>query len=139
MESWYIYAILDAIFAAAATIFAKIGLENINSLTATAIRSIFITIFIIIIVLSIEGPSFFYSLSNKNILFIILSAIFGGIAWIFYFIALKQGNVVPVSIIDRSSILFVILFSILLLNEKLSTKTIIASILIIIGIYLLSI
>ena len=139
MKSWYIYAILDALFAAIGVILAKIGLNNINPLTATAIRAIFITIFVVLVSFYFEGLSILSSLSNKDILFIILSAIAGGLSWIFYFIALKYGDVVPVSIIDRSSIIFVIIFSILLLNEKISTKTIIASILIIVGIYLLSI
>ncbi|MGC9133114.1 MAG: EamA family transporter [Nanopusillaceae archaeon] len=139
MESWYIYAILDSLFAAFAAIFAKIGLENVNSLTAAAIRSIFMMVFILIIALSLEKSSFFTSFSSKNIIFIILSAIAGALSWIFYFLALQKGDVVPVAVIDRSSILFVIILSILLLNENLSTKTIIASIFIVIGIYLLSI
>jgi len=138
IPGWFIYALLGAIFAAFSTIFAKIGLKDINSITVTTLRSIIMTIILFIIfLLEIKNINNLFNLSNKNYLFVILSAIFGALSWIAFFYALKIGEASNVSIIDRSSFLFVVLLSIIILNEKLTIKKVIASILMFIALVLL--
>jgi len=140
IPGWFIYALLGAIFAAFSTIFAKIGLKDINSITVTTLRAIIMTIILFIIfLLEIKNINNLFNLSNKNYLFVILSAIFGALSWIAFFYALKIGEASNVSIIDRSSFLFVVLLSIIILNEKLTIKKVIASILMFIALVLLTI
>jgi transporter family protein len=138
IPGWFIYALLGAIFAAFSTIFAKIGLKDINSITVTTLRAIIMTIIIFIIfLLEIKNINSLFNLSNKNYLFVILSALFGALSWIAFFYALKIGKASNVSIIDRSSFLFVVLLSIIILNEKLTIQKVIASILMFIALVLL--
>jgi len=138
IPGWFIYALLGAIFAAFSTIFAKIGLKDINSITVTTLRAIIMTIILFIIfLLEIKNINNLFNLSNKNYLFVILSAIFGALSWIAFFYALKIGEASNVSIIDRSSFLFVVLLSIIILNEKLTIQKVIASILMFIALVLL--
>lgn len=138
IPGWFIYSLLGAIFAAFSTIFAKIGLKDINSITVTTLRAIIMTIIIFIIfLLEIKNINSLFNLSNKNYLFVILSALFGALSWIAFFYALKIGKASNVSIIDRSSFLFVVLLSIIVLNEKLTIQKVIASILMFIALVLL--
>jgi len=138
IPTWIIYALLGAIFAAFSTIFAKIGLQGINSITVTTLRSIIMTLVIFIIfMLEIKDINNLFNLSNKDYIFIILSALFGAFSWIAFFYALKIGEASNVSIVDKSSFLFVILLSILILNEKITIQKAIASILMFIALVLL--
>jgi transporter family protein len=138
IPTWFIYALLGAIFAAFSTIFAKIGLQGLNSITVTTLRSIIMTIIIFIIfILEIRNINNLFNLSNKDYIFVILSAIFGALSWIAFFYALKIGEASNVSIIDRSSFLFVVLLSIIILNEDLTIQKAIASILMFIALILL--
>jgi len=138
IPTWFIYALIGAIFAAFSTIFAKIGLQGLNSITVTTLRSIIMTIIIFIIfILEIRNINNLFNLSNKDYIFVILSALFGALSWIAFFYALKIGEASNVSIIDRSSFLFVVLFSIIILNEELTTQKVVASILMFIALVLL--
>jgi len=138
IPGWFIYALIGAIFAAFSIIFAKIGLKDIDSITITTLRAIIMTIIIFIIfLLEIRNINNLFNLSNKNYIFVILSALFGALSWIAFFYALKIGEASNVSIIDRSSFLFVVLLSIIVLNEELTIKKAIASILMFIALVLL--
>ncbi|MGB9674757.1 MAG: EamA family transporter, partial [Nanopusillaceae archaeon] len=124
-----------AIFAALVSIFGKIGLSNIDSLTATAIRSMVMFVFMMLI-LVLSGKITQLNnlkLSNISIIFIILSGIAGILSWIFYFSALKLGDAYKVAVIDRLSIVFVFIFSILVLNENFSIKSVLGIILVVLG------
>jgi len=138
IPTWFIYSLLGAIFAAFSTIFAKIGLKDLSSITVTTLKAIIMAIIIFIIFLiEIRNINNLFNLSNKNYIFVILSAIFGAFSWIAFFYALKIGEASNVSIIDKSSLLFVILLSILILNEELTIRKVIASILMFIALVLL--
>lgn len=137
MESWVIYALLDALAAALATILAKIGLQNVDSITATALRSIVMTVFAVGIMLYFRGVAYVGRITSMEYIFIILSGVAGGLSWIFYFLALQKGDTSIVAMIDRSSILFIILFSLVLLHEELTLKKAISVALIAIALYLL--
>ncbi len=121
---WLIFALFSALFAALVAIFAKIGLQNIDTNTATAIRAIVMALFLIAVIV-VEGklsqmPSI---LSDKRAMFyIVLSGVAGALSWLFYFIALKLGKVSNVVPIDRLSIVFAIVLAALILGEKISLK-----------------
>src|SRR5688500_9958914 len=115
--SWVIYALLAAVFAALTTIFAKVGVSNINSNVATAIRTIVILLIAWGIVFFRGEWSGWATISSRTLLFLILSGAATGLSWIFYFRALQLGPASLVAPIDKSSLVLIILFSVLFLGE----------------------
>lgn len=136
MNSYIIYAIMGAIFAALSTIIAKVGLSKIDAVEGTVIRSIIMSIILILISIYLNKFNL-TKIIEKYHIYIILSGIFGALSWLFFFNALQKGDTITVSLLDKSSIIFIIIFSILFLGEKLTISKAIGSILIVLGIYLL--
>ena len=130
---WWIYALLSAFFAALTTIFAKIGIENIDANLATAVRTVVIVFIAWGIVLAQGNISQLATLSSRTLIFLIISGIATGCSWIFYFQALQLGKAAQVAPIDKSSVVMVILFSAIFLHEPLTFKVIIGGCLIAIG------
>jgi transporter family protein len=117
--SWGFWALLSAGFAALTAIFAKVGIENINSDFATFIRTSVILLVAALIVCASgnwQQPS---SVSAKTWLFLILSGAATGASWICYFRALKLGDAARVAPIDKLSVVFVSVFAVLFLGERL--------------------
>jgi len=136
--SWLVFAILSAVSAALVAIFGKIGLQNIDANTATAIRSVIMALFLIGVV-SIQGnlgkiPEIFSQ--RKALLFIVLSGLAGATSWLFYFLALKTGKVSQVGPIDKLSVVIATVLAIIFFGEKLSLVNGIGVALIAIGVIL---
>ncbi|UPK07131.1 EamA family transporter [Bradyrhizobium sp. 170] len=118
--SWVFWALLSAGFAALTAIFAKIGIENVNSDFATFIRTVVILLVAALIVHASgnwQQPS---SVSAKTWLFLILSGAATGASWICYFRALKLGDAARVAPVDKLSVVFVSVFAVLFLGERLA-------------------
>ena len=136
---WFVLAVLDAFFAALVAIFAKVGLQGVDSNVATAVRAIVMTVFIVGFVVAMgKGPQL-TQLTSKDMIFIVLSGVAGAISWLLYFAALKMADASKVAPVDRASLLFVLVLSALLLGEKITLKTALAGTLIFIGVLLLAI
>jgi transporter family protein len=136
---WFVLAVLDAFFAALVAIFAKVGLQGVDSNVATAVRAIVMTVFIVGFVVAMgKGPQL-TQLTSKDMVFIVLSGVAGAISWLLYFAALKMADASKVAPVDRASLLFVLVLSALLLGEKITLKTALAGTLIFIGVLLLAI
>jgi bacterial/archaeal transporter family protein len=130
---WWIYALLSAFFAALTTIFAKIGVENINANLATAIRTVIILVIAWGLVFAQGTLSQLSTISPRTLIFLSISGVATGLSWIFYFQALQLGKVAQVAPIDKSSVVLVILFSSLFLHEPLTPKIILGGLLVTIG------
>ncbi len=120
---WWVYALLSAFFASLTAIFAKIGVTNVNSNLATAIRTVIILIIAWGIVFFRGEYKSANSLSKHNLLFLIISGIATGLSWIFYFKALQMGKVSQVAPVDKLSVALTILLSVIFLGESLNWKT----------------
>ncbi|WP_160719311.1 EamA family transporter [Bacillus sp. USDA818B3_A] len=136
--SWLLFAILSAVSAAMVSIFGKIGLQNIDANTATAIRSVIMALFLIGVVI-VQGnlgkiPEIIGQ--RKALLFIFLSGIAGATSWLFYFLALKTGKVSQVGPIDKLSVVIATVLAIIFFGEKLSLVNGIGVFLIAIGVIL---
>jgi transporter family protein len=135
---WFLLAALSAFFAALVSIFAKIGLQGVDSTVGTAVRAIIMMLFIVIFVISIgKGPQL-TQFTSKEMGFIILSGIAGALSWLFYFAALKLADASKVVPVDRASVLIVMVLATLFLGEKITLKTATAGVLISIGLLLLA-
>ena len=108
---WYTYALLAALFAALTAVFAKIGIKNVDSDLATAIRTIIILIIAWLIVLFKGSISTWTTLTKTNWLFLGLSGIATGLSWVFYFKALQIGKVSLVASVDKLSVAIAIILS----------------------------
>lgn len=127
---WKWYAILSAIFASLTAIFAKIGIKNVDSNLATAIRTCIILLITWGIVIGGNELDGVKSLTKTNWLFLILSGVATGLSWLFYFKALQLGDASKVAPIDKLSVVFTIFLSFLILREPISWKVILGGILI---------
>jgi bacterial/archaeal transporter family protein len=127
------YAVISAFFAGLVAIFGKIGLKNIDSTVATTVRSVVMVLFLILVVTGLGKWQQIADISGKALYFIILSGVSGALSWLFYFYALKQGNVAGVAVVDRMSIIFAIIFAALFIGEALTWKSVIAMFLVLVG------
>ncbi|HRZ30144.1 MAG TPA: EamA family transporter [Candidatus Paceibacterota bacterium] len=137
MSTWIIYALLSALFAAAVAILGKIGISQIDTTLATTIRSIVMSIALILATFSL-GKFDLTKIDNKAFFFIFLSGLAGALSWIFYFNALKTGPATGVAALDRLSVVFVLVLAILFLGESLTWKTGLGALLVSLGAILLS-
>lgn len=134
---WWIYALLSALFAALTAIFAKIGVKDINTDLATAIRTVVILLIAWGIVCWRGGLEQIGNLSKNNWIFLLLSGAATGLSWIFYFKALQLGKVAQVAPVDKLSVALVLLLSAIFLKEVLTLKMLIGAGLIIVGTFVL--
>ncbi|WP_027712732.1 EamA family transporter [Dickeya chrysanthemi] len=122
MSSWLLYALLSALCAALVALFGKIGLQQLDANTATAVRAVIMALFLVGVVV-VQGKSSLFGTvlaNHKAMLFIVLSGVAGALSWLFYFMALKNGSVAQVAPIDKLSVVFAVILAALLLGEKVS-------------------
>jgi transporter family protein len=117
--SWQFWAVLSAVFAALTAIFAKVGVENINSDFATLIRTVVILLVLGAIIVATGQAQPLGSISGKTYAFLVLSALATGASWLCYFRALKLGNAAQVAPIDKLSVVLVAVFGVIFLGERL--------------------
>ncbi|NIH17806.1 EamA family transporter [Morganella morganii] len=122
MSTWLVYALLSAISAAMVAVFGKMGLQHLDANTATAIRAVIMALFLVGVVV-VQGKLNLISeiIENRKALFFIaLSGIAGALSWLFYFMAIKNGQVSQVAPIDKLSVVFAVIFAVILFGEKIS-------------------
>lgn len=122
MSTWLVYALLSAISAAMVAVFGKMGLQHLDANTATAIRAVIMALFLVGVVV-VQGKLNLISeiIENRKALFFIaLSGIAGALSWLFYFMAIKNGQVSQVAPIDKLSVVFAVILAVILFGEKIS-------------------
>jgi transporter family protein len=130
-------ALLAAVFASFTAILAKIGIENVNSNLATAVRTVVVVIMAFVMVVITGQTSNIFSISMHALLFLFLSGLATGLSWLCYFKAIQIGDVSKVAPIDNSSIVLTIIFSFLILREPAPIVVVFGGILISIGTFFL--
>ena len=121
-SNWFFWAILSAVFAALTAIFAKIGLEGLDSDLATLVRTWVITLVLAAFVYFTGKWSNPLKLSAKTWTFLLLSGLATGASWVCYFRALKVGDASKVAPVDKFSLLLVVIFAFLFLGERPSAR-----------------
>lgn len=130
---WKYYALLSALFAALTAVFAKVGVKDINSDLATAIRTTVILVLTWGIVLFGNHLHEIRDVSRHAWLFLLLSGAATGLSWLFYFKALQVGDVSRVAPIDKLSVVITILLAFVFLHEAVSPRVIVGAVLITAG------
>ena len=122
VSNWFFWALLSAVFAALTAIFAKVGLEGVDSDLATLVRTFVIMAVLIVFVHVTRKWSNPFELSSRTWLFLVFSGLATGASWVCYFRALKIGEASKVAPVDKLSLLMVAVFAFLFLNERPSVR-----------------
>ncbi len=136
---WIVFAVLSAVFAAATSILAKIGIENVESNLATAIRTTVVLVAAWFLVIAKKKTHLIKGIDKKELLFISLSGISTGASWLCYYYAIAKGVVSVVVPIDKLSVLLTVAFSCIFLKEKLKLKSAVGLIIMTAGTLLMAI
>jgi len=134
---WIVYALLSALFAAITSILAKIGIANVNSNLATAIRTIVVLVMAWGIVFFNGTYKEISNITQKSWIFLGLSGLATGLSWLFYFKALQMGDASKVIPIDKFSVVISMVLAFVILKEAITAKTLIGGILITLGTFVL--
>jgi len=118
-RNWFVWALLSAFFAGATAILAKVGVKDVDSNLATAIRTSVILVFTWGLVFATSSLRSIGSLSNRTWIFLTLSGVATGLSWVCYFRALQLGPASQVAPIDKLSVVFAIVFALIFLHERL--------------------
>ena len=138
MQSWILFSIGSAVFAGLVAIFGKIGISGVDTTLATTVRAIIMAIFLSIVAGALGKFSDLATITGKPLAFIILSGVAGALSWLCYFVALKYGPASGVAAIDRTSVVFVLIFAALFLAEKITLKSATGAAMIALGAILMS-
>lgn len=131
--SWMLLALIGAVFAALVAILGKIGLQGIDTTVATTVRAVIMAAFLVVVSLSMGKVSLAALPQGRALLFITLSGIAGALSWLAMFAALKLGPAPSVSAIDRTSVVFVLIFSLLFLGTQFTWKALAGAALMLVG------
>lgn len=134
---WLLYAFASSFFAGITAILAKIGIKDVDSSLATALRTIVVLVFSLIMVFVSQGQIDFAKLPIETLIFLTLSGFATGASWLCYFKALQMGDVNKVTPIDKSSTVMTMIFAFFFFHESLTLLKVICMLLISIGIYLM--
>ena len=127
---WLLFAFLSAVFAALTSIFAKVGIEGVDSTLGTAIRTVVVLLMAWGMVFLTHGQSGLTSIDSRSWLFLILSGAATGASWLCYYRALQLGDVSKVVPIDKLSVVITLVLAFLFLHERFTVKSLLGCILI---------
>lgn len=136
--NWLFYSIASAFFAALTAILAKIGIKNVDSNLATAIRTVVILVFAWAVIFFQGNSVKLGQISKFSLLFIVLSGIATALSWIFYFKALQIGDASKVAPIDKLSLVLTLVFAFIFLKEKITLQVLSGTVLMTLGAILIA-
>lgn len=138
MKNWVTLALISMVFAGLTSVIAKMGLKNVSSDTGLAVRTVPVVIIVAVYAFFFQDAKDFRNLSWNDILILSISGITAGLSWVFYFRAVKLGDVGQVALIDKGSIVITVLLSILVLREEFTWKVAVGGALVIAGLLVLT-
>lgn len=136
-QMWAVYAVIGAVFAALTSILTKIGIQNVNSNLATAIRTCVVLVMAwgIVFVTGTQGE--IAHITQKSWVFLVLSGLATGLSWLFFYKALQIGDASKVVPIDKFSVVITMVLAFVFLKEVITVKTLLGGLLITAGTFVL--
>lgn len=122
MKNWVVYSLISMFFAGLTSVIAKMGLKNVSSDTGLAVRTIVVFVLVWVNAIAFQSVKDFKNLTKSDVMFLAISGVTTSLSWIFYYKAIKIGNVSQVALIDKASIIITLLLSFLILNEQFTWK-----------------
>ncbi len=139
MKQYQLFALISMLFAGLTSVIAKAGLKNVSGDAGLAVRTSFVFVLIWLNTIAFNHVKDFSSLTKKDMMLLGISGLTTTLSWIFYYKAIKIGNVSEVALIDKASILITLTLSFLLLNEQFTLKIAIGALMIMGGLLVLTI
>ncbi len=130
---WFVFALLSAVFAAATSILAKVGIDGVNSNLATALRTCVVLIMAWLMVFITHAQGGITSIGKKSWIFLILSGLATGASWLCYYKALQMGEASKVVPVDKLSVVITLILAVIFLHEDFTVKTAVGTMLITVG------
>ncbi|WP_296968232.1 EamA family transporter [uncultured Eubacterium sp.] len=130
---WWLFALLSAVFAALTSILAKVGIEDVDSNLATAIRTVVVVGMSWLMVFVTNAQSGITNIGKKSWIFLVLSGLATGASWLCYYKAIQMGDVSKVVPIDKLSVVFTLILAFIFLHEDFNAKSLVGCILIAAG------
>lgn len=138
-QNWILLALLSMFFAGLTSVIAKFGLKDISADLGLAVRTVVVFIFVTLNFFAWQNVKEIGNLTKSNLIFLAISGLTTTLSWIFYYRAIKIGNVSQVALIDKGSILITLLLSFMLLKEPITAKILVGAGLILAGLIVLAI
>ncbi len=138
MKTWVAFAIVSMVFAGLTSVIAKMGLVGISGELGLTVRTIYVFLFVIAFALVAVPLSDFGQLTRANYLWLGISGVTTTLSWIFYYKALKEGEVSTIAIIDKGSMVVAVLLAFLILKEQITLRTIAGAALMVSGLLIIA-
>jgi transporter family protein len=138
MEKWVVYAFVSMLFAGVTSVIAKLGLAGISGDLGLAIRTCFVFAFVAVFAIAVVPRGELAALSMQNLWWLALSALTTTVSWVFYYRAIKAGEVSTVALIDKGSVIVAVVLAWLLLRETLTPNKLIGAALIVSGLVVIA-
>jgi len=133
MDKWVLYAMISMAFAGFTSVIAKFGLDGISSEIGLAVRTCFVFLFVLTFAVLVVPRAELGTLTQRNMIWLALSAATTAISWVFYYKAIKDGEVSTVALIDKGSFVVAVLLAWFLLKEQITMRVVIGMMLIMTG------
>lgn len=138
MKTWIAYAILSMIFAGFTSVIAKMGLTGISGELGLTVRTVMVFVFVLLFAAFFVSPGELRSMSSSNYLWLGISAVTTTLSWIFYYKALKDGEVSTIALIDKGSIIIAVLGGVFILREQMTLKTVLGGAMMLAGLFIIA-
>jgi len=138
MERWVLYAAISMIFAGFTSVVAKLGLAGISGDLGLAIRTVFVFVFVLAFAGVVVPRTELNAVSMNNVAWLALSAVTTTLSWVFYYKAIKLGDVSTVALIDKGSVVVAVLMATFILKESLTVQKMIGAALIVAGLLVIA-
>jgi len=138
MERWVLYAFISMCFAGFTSVVAKQGLVGISAELGLTVRTIFVCIFVLTFAVLAVDPIEIKSLQKVNYVWLGLSAITTAGSWVFYYKALKMGDVATVALIDKGSVVIAMVLAWVLLKEVITLRMMLGAAFIVLGLIIIA-
>jgi len=138
MERWVVFALISMVFAGFTSVVAKQGLAGISAELGLTVRTVFVFVVILGFAVLAVPRAELATLSKSNFVWLGLSAITTAVSWVFYYKALKLGEVSTIALIDKGSFLVAVVLAWIVLGEKITGRVAIGSLLILAGLFVVA-
>ena len=138
MKTWIIYALISMVFAGFTSVIAKLGLTGISGELGLAVRTGFVFVFVLAFAVAVIPSSQLSTLGRSNYIWLGLSGVTTAVSWVFYYKAIKDGQVSTVALIDKGSVVVSVLLAAFILKEQITVRTLTGAALMVAGLLVIA-
>ncbi|MBE7158651.1 MAG: EamA family transporter [Rhodospirillales bacterium] len=138
MKPWIIYALVSMLFAGFTSVIAKLGLSGISGELGLAVRTCFVFLFVLTFAAATVPAAQWFTLARANYLWLGLSGVTTAVSWVFYYKAIKEGQVSTVALIDKGSMVVAVLLAAVILKEQITVRTLSGAVLMVAGLLVIA-